>query len=188
MSHRNWDRSPLPAPTHLLLENLEARDTPTLAAVADALGNVVVFNANTQTQELNFRPFDTPTNQYIGQMSVALGDVNNDSVVDLIVATRGRRAGKVKVFDGAGIVAGTVTQPTQTILVAFPLAGYKQGLTVASADINGNGIDDIAVATRRSNNVNTGAVLPATVVVYPGVDSGAGGSVPATVLGSFQPI
>jgi hypothetical protein len=156
-----------------------------LAAVADALGNVVVFDPNKNEELLTFRPFDTAANQYVGQMSVALGDANNDGIADLIVATRGKRAGKVKVFDGAGILDGTVTLPTQTILVAFPVAGYKQGLTVASGDVNGDGIDDIAVATRRSTSTIDGSLLRARVVVYAGADTGAGAP---TVLGSFPPI
>jgi Bacterial Ig-like domain (group 3)/FG-GAP-like repeat/FG-GAP repeat len=163
-----------------------------LAAVGNGTGNVVVFNSNTGTKYLQFRPFNTPNSPYIGQISIALGDVNGDGVADLIIATRGKRAGKIKVFDGAGIIAGTVTQPTQTLLVAFPLSpngkaadnGYKQGLTVAAADVNGDGIDDIAVASRTATSSTTGALLPATVVVY----AGATGRLSGNILGSFRPI
>ena len=159
----------------------------TMAAVASNSGEVVVTNANTGAKILDFRPFDTATSKYIGQMSLALGDVNGDGETDLIVATRGTRAGKIKVFDGAGIVAGRVTQPTQTILVAFPVSGYKQGLTVASADVNGDGIDDIVAASRTSTGTS-GTRLPATVVVYAGADTGAGGTLSGATIGSFQPI
>ena len=164
---------------------------PVLAASGDNLGNVVVFNANTNTQYVKFRPFDTDASQYIGQMSIALGDVNGDGVPDLILGTRGRRAGKVKVFDGASIIAGIVPLPTQTIFVGFPLSPdgtaahnpYNQAVTVAAADVNGDGIKDIIVATRTANSVFDNSVLPATVVTY----AGANGAITGSILGSFKP-
>jgi FG-GAP-like repeat len=173
----------------LCLESLEDRSTPaiTMAAVGNNSGEVVVINADTDAKILDFRPFDTATSKYIGQMSIALGDVNGDGQTDLIVATRGTRAGKIKVFDGAGIVAGTVTKPTQTILVAFPVSGYTQGLTVASADVNGDGVDDIVAASRASKG-STGTLLSATVVVYDGANTGAGGILNGATIGSFHPI
>jgi FG-GAP-like repeat len=157
-----------------------------MAAVGNNSGEVVVIDASTGAKILDFRPFDTAASKYIGQMSIALGDVNFDGVPDLIVATRGTRAGKIKVFDGAGIVAGTVTKPTQTILVAFPVSGYKQGLTVTSADVNGDRIDDIVVASRTSSST-TGTLLPATVVVYAGANNG-GAALNGATIGSFHPI
>jgi hypothetical protein len=174
----------------LCLESLEDRSTPaiTMAAVGNNSGEVVVINADTDAKILDFRPFDTATSKYIGQMSIALGDVNGDGQTDLIVATRGTRAGKIKVFDGAGIVAGTVTKPTQTILVAFPVSGYTQGLTVASADVNGDGVDDIVAASRASKG-STGTLLSAAVVVYAGAQSVvAGAALNGAIIGSFQPI
>jgi FG-GAP-like repeat len=180
-------RSRRPSP-RLCLENLEDRSTPaiTLAAVGNNSGEVVVINATTDAKILDFRPFDTAASKYIGQMSIAFGDVNSDGQTDLIVATRGTRAGKIKVFDGAGIVAGTVTKPTQTILVAFPVSGYKQGLTVASADVNGDEIDDIVAASRTSTST-TGTLLPATVVVYAGAHTVAGAALKGATIGSFHP-
>ncbi len=139
-----------------------------------------MFDPNNGTKFLVFRPFDTPASEYVGQMSVALGDVNHDGIPDLIVATRGKRAGKVKVFDGAGIVAGTVRRPTQTAFVAFPIPGYKQGLTVASADANGDGIDDL-IAAGHKDPVNGN---DATVVVYSGGKNSALGS---QIIGTFEP-
>jgi autotransporter-associated beta strand protein len=162
-----------------------------LAASGDNLGNVVVFNANTNVQYLKFRPFDTDASQYIGQMSIALGDVNGDGVPDLILGTRGKRAGKVKVFDGASIIAGIVPHPTDTIFVGFPLSPdgsaahnpYNQAVTVASADVNGDGIKDIIVATRTANSSINNSVLPATVLAY----AGANGAITGSILGSFHP-
>ena len=149
-----------------------------LAATGDGVGNVTVFNPNTNTKYLTFRPFDTAASRYVSQMSIALGDVNGDGVPDLIVATRGKRAGKVKVFDGAGIETGDVTLPTQTIFTVFPITGYTQGLTVASADVNGDGIDDVIAAGRKDPaNGNT-----ADVVAYAG-GNGTFGS----LIGSFHP-
>jgi FG-GAP-like repeat len=153
-------------------------DTTVLAATGNNSGEVVVTNANTGMKILDFRPFDTATSRYKGQMSIALGDVNGDGVPDLIVATRGARAGKVKVFDGVGIESGSVTLPTQTIFTAFPISGYSQGLTVAAADVNGDGIDDILAAGRK-DSANGNA---ADVVAYAG-GRGSFGS----LIGSFHP-
>jgi Putative Ig domain/FG-GAP-like repeat len=149
-----------------------------LAATGDGTGNMTVFNPNTNTKYLTFRPFDTAASKYVSQMSIALGDVNGDGVPDLIVATRGKRAGKVKAFDGAGIETGSVTLPTQTIFTVFPITGYTQGLTVASADVNGDGIDDV-IAAGRKDPANGNA---ADVVVYAG-GNGTFGS----LIGSFHP-
>src|SRR5205823_6213773 len=60
-------------------------------------------------------------------------------------------------------------------------------LTIASADVNGDTIDDLVVASRSSTDVFTGDPIPAKVVVYAGANSGAGGTLTGTTLGSLNP-
>ena len=112
-------------------------------------------------------------------MSVALGDMNGDGVPDLIVSTRGARAGKVKVFDGATLLntADTVL-PTDAFLVKFPVNGYKRGLTVASAVTStATGSADLIVSTRKTT-IN-GVATPGKVLAFSG-QTGA-------LLGSTDP-
>src|SRR5262249_38706793 len=109
-------------------------------AIADNKGNVVVINPTNGDVIRRFRPFDTATTRYTRQLSVAMGDVNNDGVADVVVATRGGIAGQVKVFSGALLIDPTkVVTPNTTIMTKFPLNGYSGALTVAAADINNDG-------------------------------------------------
>jgi hypothetical protein len=163
---------------HADMGAIESPSTIPYTAIADAKGNVQIINSSTGQVIRTFRPFDTAASRYVGLMSVALGDMNGDGVPDLIVATRGSRAGKVKVFDGATLLntANTVL-PTDAFLVKFPVDGYKQGLTVASADLNGDGFADLIVATRKT--IIHGVVTPGKVLAF----SGNGGA----SLGSTAP-
>src|SRR5262249_32119293 len=60
-------------------------------------GTVRLIDQTTGQLLQSFKPFGS----YNGVVSVALGDVNDDGVVDIIAATRGANNGKVKVYDGA---------------------------------------------------------------------------------------
>jgi len=81
----------------------------------------------------SFFPFDG----FRGGVSVAIGDVNNDSFNDIIVgAGAGAPGGHIQVIDGQ---SGTV------IRSFFSFEGFTGGVTVASADVNNDGFDDIIV-------------------------------------------
>jgi hypothetical protein len=119
--------------------------TPPLSIVSTGNGAVRLINPSTGAIFLSLRPFDTASTKYTSLVSVALGDISGDGVPDLIVATRGNRNGRIKVYDGQSAINGQVN----LIDRLTPYADYKGGLTVASADVNGDGRADIVVGTGR---------------------------------------
>jgi hypothetical protein len=89
--------------------------------------------------------------------SVACGDVNGDGIVDIIAAAEAAdgpdaarsNAGEVYVFFGSQELGGRVSAAGDqqlTILGADPQDTL--GFSLASGDVNGDGIDDIIVAAR----------------------------------------
>src|SRR4029079_17986506 len=102
--------------------------TPPLSIVSTGNGAVRLINPSNGNILLSLRPFDTAATKYTGVVSVALGDISGDGVPDLIVATRGRRNGRIKVFDGASAINGQV----DLIDRLFPSAAATGGLTGAS--------------------------------------------------------
>ncbi len=88
--------------------------------------------------------------------AVAAGDVNGDGLADIIVGARGYdgpdgkndEAGAVFVYFGSSGLAGNrgVKDAALTILGAD--AGDALGETLASGDVNGDGIDDVVAVAR----------------------------------------
>jgi hypothetical protein len=94
---------------------------------------------------------------------VALGDVNGDGYDDIIVSTNAAGNGRVKVYDGKLAITApssvnfsdTVTNPQVLLGVVCPFAPglvgsantYKGGISVASADVNNDGFDDVICGT-----------------------------------------
>jgi hypothetical protein len=70
---------------------------------------------------------------FTGGVTVASGDVNGDSIPDIITGTADN-ASHVKVFNGA---SGAL------IHSFFAYAGFTGGVTVASGDVDGDGFADI---------------------------------------------
>jgi len=91
-----------------------------------------VFASSSGAQLAAFFPFGT---SYLGGVRVAVGDVNGDSVPDVIVGAGPGAAPHVKVFDG---------RTFQEIASFFGYdAGFHGGIFVAAGDVNGDGKADI---------------------------------------------
>jgi hypothetical protein len=74
---------------------------------------------------------------FTGGLSVALGDINGDGVEDIITGAGPGGGPHVKVFDGR-------TGKSIDSFFAFE-ATFTGGVWVASADVNGDGTDDIVI-------------------------------------------
>ncbi len=107
--------------------------------------HVRVFNVNTQAIG-GFFAFD---GRFRGGVSVAAGDIDGDGR-DEIIAGAGPGGGPhVRFFEANGGVTGG--------FFAFPQS-FRGGVSVAAGDIDGDGLDEIVVAS--------GAGMPTTVRVF----------------------
>ncbi|VTT96504.1 FG-GAP repeat protein OS=Oscillatoria nigro-viridis PCC 7112 GN=Osc7112_5529 PE=4 SV=1: FG-GAP [Gemmataceae bacterium] len=138
-------------------------NTP-LLAVGTSNGSLRLFNTSTGRPALFFRPLDVPGWTYTGSIQVATGDLNRDGVADVYAAAgesyggkglHPNRAGKVFVYDGAALARNQI----QLIRVITPFgrhAGpdgrpnlpYRNGVSIAVADVNGDGYPDLIAGTR----------------------------------------
>src|SRR5262245_23030014 len=122
------------------LERLEDRDVPAaiLAATAGPGGgpHVRVFDAD-GTQVAGLFAYDPA---FRGGVRLATGDVTGDGVDDLVVAPGAGIGPRVKVFDGAALLNGTVTELGRSFAFAPRFAG---GVSVAVGDVTGDGRADV---------------------------------------------
>jgi hypothetical protein len=107
----------------------------------------------------------------IGPGAVLLSDLNGDGIPDLIIANSG--ANNVLVFPGLG---GGLFGPSVNGGTGFYTGTNPSGLTVA--DLNGDGIPDLVVANRGSNDVSVlfgkGRGAGWTLVPGPRLKAGSG--------------
>jgi hypothetical protein len=108
-------------------------DHPTVRLAVIAAGPTVrVYNASTGELIRTFNPYDG----YDGPVSVATGDVNGDGTDDIITGPAGFGSGpNVRVFDGATFAL------TASFYTYEP--AYRGGISVAAADVNGDGFADV---------------------------------------------
>lgn len=77
-----------------------------------------------------------PFGQFSGAVDVAMGDVNGDMILDLIVGGGQGAQPRVKVFSGAPNPAGDTFSTVLVNRLAFPKS-FRGGVSVAAANING---------------------------------------------------
>ncbi len=134
--------------------------------VAGANGLVSVFNSDGSLRA-QAPPFGHIG--YFGPVRLAVGDLTGDGVEDFVfTVAQGRFSGLVEVVDGA----------TLTLLGAFfPLPGFNGGLNVAIGDVNGDGSNDLVLATAfgashvQAFDIATGTLL-ANFIAFPGFTGG----------------
>ncbi len=116
---------------------LEPREVPAMIAVGSESGSpttAALVDPLTGVSRLTVSPFGG----FAGGASVACGDVTGDRVPDLIAAAGPGGGPHVKVFDGA-------TGAEVRSFFAFE-AGFQGGVSLASGDVNDDGIADIVAA------------------------------------------
>jgi hypothetical protein len=94
--------------------------------------HVKVFDGKTATMIHSFYAY---TSDFVGGVSVAAGDVNNDGIVDIITGAGLTGGPHVKVFNG-------MTLAEIHSFFAYAL-NHTGGISVASGDVNNDGVDDI---------------------------------------------
>jgi FtsP/CotA-like multicopper oxidase with cupredoxin domain len=118
-----------------------------------------------------------PFPDFEGTPSVAMADVNGDMILDLIVGTGQGASAEVAVYDGNNTEDGLFK--TEIARFAPFDAGFKGGVTVAGADIDGNAMADNIV-------VGSGPGMQSQVKVFSSTLPGESGKAPE-VFSAFTP-
>ncbi|QGJ68784.1 Hypothetical protein PBC10988_4460 [Planctomycetales bacterium 10988] len=103
--------------------------------------HVKVFDGQTGAVITEFFAYDPG---FTGGVRVAMGDVNNDDMAEVITAPGAGHEPYVRVFDGNNSTGIPIVGPTTNFL-AYD-ASIMVGLYVASGDVDGDGFDDIITA------------------------------------------
>ena len=114
-----------------------------------------------------------PFGEFSGKVNVAMGDVNGDMILDLVVGGGQGSQPRVKVFSGAPNSAGDSFRTVLVNRLAFTKS-FRGGVSVASANINGLAGGDSIV-------VGSGPGMKATVKVF------ASGPTDSGVFSSWNP-
>ncbi|EMI19470.1 hemolysin-type calcium-binding region domain protein [Rhodopirellula maiorica SM1] len=134
--------------------------------------HVKVFSGSDGAELASFFAFN---NSFSGGVRVATGDVNGDAQDDIIVGAGPGGGPHVRVFDGhtANQLPTTGVVPADQILSDFFAfdQGFVGGVFVASADLNGDRLDDIVVGADQAGSNNGGHVKVIDSASLPSLDA-----------------
>ena len=123
-----------------LVQVLPQHSIRATGAGAGGAPQVNVFDGGTNTILNQFNAFDPG---FRGGVNVAVGDVNNDGISDVICAAGPGGGPEVKVYSGKDFSSTTFRfQPS-----------FTGGANIAAGDINGDGFDDLRAWRRRRPQV-----------------------------------
>ncbi len=123
--------------------NNDGFDDICVSAYQNASGKIYVYSG--QTGDTLFTIEAEPTETYVGFIVAAVGDINNDSLDDILVGSiYGGLEGRAYVYSGAGQLLRTFKAEENHGLFSFGLGG-RSGRSEAF-DFNGDGFDDMLVA------------------------------------------
>jgi len=136
---------------------------PDIAVSPDQGGGprVRIFNGATFAQIIDFFGIEDPA--FRGGARVSFGDMNNDGVLDLIVAAGFGGGPRITIWDGARLANRSTVQLSN--FFAFESA-LRNGTYVSAGDINGDGRDDLVVGAGPGGgtrvSVFSGSFFPGT--------------------------
>jgi hypothetical protein len=132
--------------------NLAAPTSPPVRffAVGGAPGRVLVYKPD-NTLVADFAPYGP---DYTDPITVAVGDINGDGIVDIVTGTAAGNP-DVRVYDGAAFADGTFdpNNPNASLMAQwFPYGlNFNVGANVAVGDIENNGFADIVTGATVGN-------------------------------------
>jgi choice-of-anchor A domain-containing protein len=122
------------APNFAMFNPSSARQLVFTAVAQDRGGLVRVFDFSSGNERFRLTPFGAG---FAGRVNVTTGDVTGDGIPDVIAATGAGTRGVVRVFNGGTGALVRTFQPFGP--------GYTRGVTVAAADLNGDGFAEVVV-------------------------------------------
>lgn len=118
-----------------LVKVLPAQSILAVGAGAGGAPQVNVYNGVTNAHLQQFNAFDAG---FMGGVNVAIGDVNNDGISDIVCAAGPGGGPQVRAISGKDF-------SNLYLFFAFD-AGFTGGVNIAAGDINSDGFDDLICA------------------------------------------
>jgi hypothetical protein len=133
------------SPTSVGVGDFDNDGIEDLAVTNNLSGNVSIRIGTGFGNFVNFEQFGSPFGTGANPRSVAVGDFNNDGAEDLATANAGSDNVTVRLGNGAG---GFATQPAGS---PFPAGDFPS--SIAIAEVNGDGAEDLLIANLDDDNV-----------------------------------
>lgn len=124
------------------------------AKASNGTPDVIVIDGSTGKEYSSFQAYSS---SFTGGVYVACGDLNGDGVDEIITGSGNGGGPEVRVFDGKGNLLGS----------AFPYEStFRGGVIVATADVDGDGRDEVVSGTGVGGGPRVTVANPLTKRMY----------------------